>query len=546
MTKIIKSEGLTWAAVFIISLAVLGVYAQTLSYDFVNIDDDQYVTTNQIVLSGINQKSIVWAFTNISHMCWQPLTWLSHMFDCELGGLNPAWHHAHNLLLHLANSLVLFLLFRAMTGAFWRSFLLALLFAVHPLGVDTAAWISERKNLLATLFMFLSIFAYQKYAITKKVKSYLASMVLFGFGLLSKPSIVTLPCVFLLLDVWPLKRFIYAGTSKARGGRIEEMQRAGRIVIEKLPFFALSALYLWIFQFSLGQMQATIPLDRVPLSLRLSNAVASYVEYLASIIWPSNLAVYYPFPQSIPAWQIIAASCLLIAITSGVLLTVKRWPFFMVGWFWFLGTLVPTIGIVQAGLWPARADRWVYMPMIGVMIILVWGSHLIQQKINCRDRLAVVMMASVLLLYGSSAHLQARHWRDSVTLFQRTVEVTENNYVAHDNLGLGLAMKGRFDEAYLQFKEALRIEPGYWRSHQNIGAIYLLKGQTSLAINHFMIALKDSPKPVKIYVNLGRAYANQGRMREAEVNFRRALELEPGNKNALDNLARLTSKSIDP
>ena len=546
VTKIKKRFRFTWVALAIIGIAVVGVYAQTLSCGFVNFDDEQYVTRNKTVISGLNQKSIHWAFTNISHMCWQPLTWLSHMLDCQLAGLNPAWPHAHNMLLHLANSMMLFILFRAMTGARWRSLLLAILFAVHPLGVDTVAWISERKNLLATLFMLLSLFAYSNYAVSRKVRSYLLALILFGAGLLSKPSIITLPCVLLLLDIWPLKRLLDAPKPTKTVELRDKMRRVQWIMFEKAPFFFLSALYLWIFTFSLGQMQASVSLDRVPLSLRLSNALVSYVEYLGNIIWPINLAVYYPFPQSIPAWQVIASSCLLMAISTGALLSVKRWPFFMVGWFWFFGTMVPTIGIVQAGLWPALADRWVYMPMIGVLVILVWGGRLIQQQIGCSDRLAAVLMTTALILYAMAANLQALYWRDSVTLFQRTVEVTQNNYIAHDNLGLGWAAKGRYEEALHHFNEAIRIKPDFWKAHQNIGALCLIKGETSLAIHHFKLALEGSPDPVRIHINLGRAYARQGRIREAEASFRNALDLEPGNEKAIENLERLKTKLPEP
>ncbi len=538
-------SGFTLGAVGLIALLTLGVYAQTVAYDFVNFDDPQYVYENEFVRSGLNARSVAWALTNISHMCWQPLTWMSHMLDCQLFGLNPAWAHAHNVLLHCANSILLFVLFRSMSGARGRSLFLAALFAVHPLGVESVAWIAERKNLLAALFMLLTLQAYHSYARHNSKRSYVLALLFFTAGLLSKPSIVTLPCLMLLLDIWPLNGHRSDGQPSAWVAPVSFLRSAGRLVLEKLPFFALTALYLWLFVFMLGLMYTAAAYTTVPMSLRLANAVVSYAKYAGLIVWPQQLAVYYPFPQSIPVWQVVAAAGVILVASGVSLMNFKHRPHLFVGWFWFLGTLVPAIGIVQAGLWPALADRWVYTPMIGILIIIAWeGSRLLKMG-RCNQLTAVAATVVIIGTYACAAHLQTRFWRDSISLFHRAVEITKRNFVAHDNLGNALAMKGRFDQALKHFRAAFDIEPAFWKAHQNAGAVYLIKGDLESAIEHLKKALVGRPDAVRIHNNLGRAYSRQGRNREAMESYRRALQLDPGNKKAIENLKRLTrEKSV--
>ncbi len=543
--KSAKQSQFILVAIVLIALAAMGVYAQTVAYDFVNFDDPQYVYENEFVKSGLNARSVVWAFTNISHMCWQPLTWMSHMLDCQLFGLNPAWAHAHNVLLHAANSALLFVLFLSMSGARGRSLFLAALFAVHPLGVESVAWIAERKNLLAALFMLLSLLAYHSYARYKTKGPYALALLFFTAGLLSKPSIVTLPCLLLLLDIWPLHRFPGDGPSATRIPPVNFLRSAGGLVLEKLPFFALSALYLWLFVFMLGRMYAETAHTTVPMGLRFANALVSYVKYAGLIVWPHQLAVYYPFPQSIPAWQVAAAAGVILAVCGVSLKYFKRRPHLFVGWFWFLGTLVPAIGIVQAGLWPALADRWVYTPMIGILIIVAWEGRRLANVSRCSQPLAVAVMVVIVAAYAAAAHLQTRFWRDSISLFHRTVEITQRNFVAHDNLGNALAMKGRFDEALQHFRAALDIKPSFWKARLNAGAVYLIRGDLESAIAHLEKALTLRPDAVRIHINLGRAYTRQGRIGEAMASYRRALALDPGNRRAAENLKQLMPKRPD-
>jgi tetratricopeptide (TPR) repeat protein len=389
--------------------------------------------------------------------------------------------------------------------------------------------------------MLLSMYAYFGYTLQKRATTYFVALAFFAAGLLSKPSIVTLPFVLLLFDFWPYQRIALGGNSSFGTMTISNMRFFGRLVIEKVPFFALSTLYLGIFTFSLGRLQSGVSTESVSLALRLANALVSYVHYGWNVLWPSNLAVYYPFPQSIPAWQAVSSGLLILVITIFVLIVFRRRPFFAVGWFWFLGTLVPVIGIAQVGLWPARADRWVYMPMVGILIMLVWGCGLALDKIRLNERFVAVVMAVVIIIYADAAHLQTSHWRDSVTLFKRTVAVTQNNFVAHDNLGLALVMIGRFDEAFKHFSQALRIAPSFWKAHQNLGALYLIKGDYERAIFHLKKALQGQPNSVRIYNNLGRVYARQGLKKEATASFRKALDLDPGNPKAIENLNRLMS-----
>ncbi len=532
-------SGSSLGAFGLIALVALGVYAQTVAYDFVNFDDPQYVYENEFVRSGLNASSVAWALTNISHMCWQPLTWMSHMLDCQLFGLSPNWAHAHNVLLHCANSILLFVLFRSMSGAYGRSLFLAALFAVHPLGVESVAWIAERKNLLAGLFLLLSLIAYHSYAQHKSKSAYALALLFFAGGLLSKPSVVTLPCLMLLLDIWPLNRLQCDGHPSTRIAPAAFLRSAGRLVLEKLPFFALTALYLWLFVFMLGRMYGEAASPTVPISLRLANAVVSYVKYAGLIVWPHQLTVYYPFPRSIPVWQAVAAAGVILAVTGATLKNFKRRPYLFVGWFWFLGTLVPAIGIVQRGLWPAMADRWAYTPMIGILIIVAWEGRRLAKLSRCSQQLAVALTVVIVAAYACAAHLQTRFWRDSISLFQRTVAITQRNFVAHDNLGNALAMKGRFDEALKHFRAALDIKPAFWKAHQNAGAVYLINGDLDSAIHHLQEAVAVRPDAVRVHNNLGRAYTGLGRTKEAMESYRRALQLDPGNKKAIENLKRL-------
>ena len=525
--------------VFFLTLMIWAVYGQVSNFEFVTFDDSQYVYENTYVRSGITLANVKWAFTNVTHMCWQPLAWISHMLDSQLYGLNAGLHHWTNLVLHLVNSILLFFLFQSMTEATIESFLIAALFAVHPLNVDTVAWVSERKNLLATCFMLLSIYGYWRYTRSGKFRPYILSIIAFIAGLLSKPSILPLPFLLFLLDYWPLRRIGILCLSSSGCFKDPSRLPGSRLIVEKVPFFVMSIGYVLIFNFSLNKMYQGVSAVSVPLGLRISNALVSYVLYLGDMIWPHDLAVYYPFPKTIP-WETTAlAAFILMGITAAVFALIRRHPYCIVGWLWFLGSLVPVIGIVQAGLWPARADRWMYMPMIGILILVVWsGSHL-AKKLSLKKWMTASLSLTIVVALISSARLQTANWRNSVSLYERAIEVTKDNFVAYDNLGLALAMRGKFDAALDQFQKALAIAPNYWKSNQNIGAIFMIRGEFDEALQHFETALKRNPNSTRLYNNVGRIMMIKKRYKEAKASFEKTLAIEPENHKAIAYLSQI-------
>ena len=373
-------------ASLLLAIAVIAIYWPVTDHQFINFDDDLYVTDNTQVKNGLTTKGIKWAFQINDRGYWQPLTWISHMLDCELSGVNPGWHHFHNVMIHLVNSMLLFLLIYHLSGGFYRGLLVAAIFAVHPLNVDSVAWIAERKNLLSTFFWILSIFLYKRYVDKANLARYALVLTSFFLGLMVKPMLVTLPFVFLLLDFWPLKRtrcsFQPTMESEAAWSDKTEFQPTAisKLVIEKIPFLFLSFGSVCMAIFSTRQIGEIVAVDSVPMILRIGNGLISYVCYVGKMIWPFNLAVYYPFPESFPAWLSIGAAVLLVAVSALCLRFLASKPYLTVGWFWYLGTLVPVIGIVQGGLWPAMADRWAYVPLIGLFIIISWGWPILRKN----------------------------------------------------------------------------------------------------------------------------------------------------------------------
>jgi hypothetical protein len=364
-------------------LAILSVYWQVLYCDFVTFDDPHYVSENQYVRTGFTRNNIIWAFTPAKFGYWHPLTWLSHMLDCQLYGLRPGLHHLSNLLIHIANSLLLFFVFKQMTGAVWKSAFVAAVFALHPVNVESVAWVTERKNVLSTLFWFLTMWAYTDYVRRGGLLRYVVTFLLFALGLLAKPMLVTLPFVLLLLDYWPFGRFQPEQIFCESGGDSEQYNEfvisrsqwtiVRRLILEKVPFFALSVVSVCVSSLSTYRLGVSIPMGLVPVGLRIENAIISYVKYLDKMVLPRKLAVFYPYPDAIPLWQSLWAALLLVCATYVLVWVLRPKRYLAAGWLWYVGTLVPVIGLVQAGLWPAIADRWMYGPMVGFIIIIAWG-----------------------------------------------------------------------------------------------------------------------------------------------------------------------------
>lgn len=517
-------------ALLVVTLAA--VYAQVRTFAFVNLDDQQYVTSNPVVLRGLTWDGVGWAFGGFHAANWHPLTWLSHMADVTLFGLDAGAHHLVNVALHALNALLLFAFLRRATGATWRSAAVAALFAVHPLHVESVAWVSERKDVLSALFFFLTIHAWIGHTRRPGAGRYVAVAALFVLGLLAKPMLVTLPFVLLLVDVWPLGRL-------ASGGDGEGVpSRAARLVAEKLPLLALAAassLVTWLAQSSGG---AAASAEVVPLGARVANAVVSYVVYLVRTAWPSGLAAFYPHPSlagdGIPTWKVAGALLLLLAITAAVVRERSRRPYLLFGWLWFVGTLVPVIGLVQVGE-QGLADRYTYLPLTGPFVAAAWGGAELLGRLRPPALAWGAALAPVVAL-ALVARAQAATWRDSVALHGRALEVTDRNWNAWNGLGDALADAGRPQEAIGAYQEALRIRPRLAAAWNGLGAAHGQLGAHADAIARFEEALRIRPGYADAWYNLGTAHGSLGRHARAAECFRAALRLRPDDARAWQNL----------
>ena len=516
-----------------LALATLIAYEQVRYNSFVEYDDNIYVTENPYVLKGLTGESISWAFTTSYAGNWHPLTWLSHMLDCQLFGTDAGWHHLTNLLLHIANTLLLFGVLKQMTGAIWRSALVAAAFALHPLHVESVAWIAERKDVLSTLFWMLTIAAYLGYVKRPSSGRYLLTLLALALGLMAKPMLVTLPFVLLLLDYWPLGRFLNSQDAKPMNIR-SQWPIIYRLVREKIPFFALSAVSCVITFIVQQKAGAVAEIERLPVNFRIANVFVSYINYINKMFYPSNLSVFYPYHGT--RLSVVIIYFIELAVVSAIIIYMsRRYRYLAVGWFWYLGTLVPVIGLVQVGS-QAMADRYTYVPLIGLFIIIVWGipeliSKWSYQKIWLKVIAAVVL--AVLLLWTRT---QVKSWKNNATLFAHSIAVTENNWVMHNNYGKALAGEGRYQEAIDHLNEALRLRPVYFEARNNLGMVFFMQGKTDEAMECFTEALRIRPDKAEAYHNLGSAYAKQGKFELASQNYKEALRLKPYYPMAYYNL----------
>jgi cytochrome c-type biogenesis protein CcmH/NrfG len=549
-------------------IAIVVVYIQVVTFDFTSYDSATYVYENQYVKAGLTPKSIHWAFTATTASNWHPLTWLSHMLDVQLYGLNPGWHHLTNVLLHTGNTFLLFWVICLLTGNMVRSGFVAALFALHPLHVQSVAWIAERKDVLSTFFALLAIWSYVRYAQYPRVGRFMPVVLFFILGLMAKPMIVTLPFVLLLLDYWPLKR-LRLETSKKVAGVLKSIRNSTALIIEKIPLFCIAAASCIVTVYAQHAGGAISTLAEIPLHVRIANALISYVSYIGKMFWPSKLAVIYPYSEVWPVWQIVTAFVLLAGITFLALRCMTSKPWVLVGWFWYLGTLVPVIGLVQVGA-QAMADRYTYVPLIGLFIILTWGISELWHRHRFKNFGAFTIAAAALILLMGLSWKQVGYWKNSVTLFEHTLAVTKNNYVAHNNLGhrllelgqpaaaiphfekalqinpafevahlnLGLALsnQGKFEEATSHYSKALKIKPDYAVAHNNIGNVFYRLGKADEAINHYLQALRIDSEYAEAYNNLGAALIQLGEIEKAVMSFRKALEVDPGYIDAQNNL----------
>ncbi|WP_223923236.1 tetratricopeptide repeat protein [Geobacter sp. AOG2] len=520
---------------FFLSVLTITVYWGVLRNGFLNYDDFQYVTNNRHVTSGISMENVVWAFTSGYAANWHPITWLSHMLDVELFGMDPRGHHLVNLLFHSANTCLLFLILTRITGTVWRSLLVATLFAVHPLHVESVAWIAERKDVLSTFFGMLAIIAYSWYVRKRTAWPYLVLCGCFLLSLMSKPMMVTLPFVMLLLDYWPLQRF---GTRDA--DIPVEQRQAGkklpfsRLIIEKLPLFIFAVLSCYI-TISVQKVEAMHTLQVTPLSFRIGNALVAYLSYLGKTVWPHDLAVLYPLPKTIPLLESSGAGLLLLLISYAVYALSHKRAYLLVGWLWFLGTLVPVIGIVQVGL-QSMADRYTYFPSIGIYIMSVWGiSELAIRWPSWRVPLAVAA-GGIIVMYSFITWRYEQSWVDSTALFSHAIDVTADNYYAHYMLGNALYEENRFEDALDQFAIVRQLEPRFADAYTNMGIIYAKMGQPTEAIKYFTTALSLKPESKDVHYNIAVALQAQGKAEEAIAHYNEVLRLDPENVGAHYNL----------
>jgi Tfp pilus assembly protein PilF len=514
-------------------IPTLAVYWQVRNHEFIGYDDVTYVTKNPHLQAGLSLEGITWAFTSKRAGNWHPLTWLSHMLDIQVYGMDPGRHHLTNVLFHIMNTLLLFLVFRRMTGALWRSAFIAALFALHPLHVESVAWVAERKDVLSTFFWMLTMGAYVLYVEHPGINRYLLVLLFFILGLMAKPMLVTLPFVLLLIDYWPLNRFQFGQSSG--GGSKKQRPLALRLVWEKIPLFALAAASSVVTLIVQQNGGAVSSFSAYPLNIRLANAMVSYVGYIGKMVWPSNLAVLYPHPGSLPTWQIGGAFLFLVFTFFAVIRAVRRQPWFAVGWLWFIGTLIPVIGLVQVGS-QAMADRYTYVPLIGIFIIVAWGLPELVSGWRYRKVAISTMAVACLSILMATTWLQIRHWKNSIILFERALAVTDNNYVIHNNLGVAFFLQRKVDKAIDQFRESMKINPGFVDARINLAIALANKGKMDEAIGYFSEALKINPDCDKAHINLGVALEKLGRTADAIHHYSEALRINSELDEAHNNL----------
>ena len=507
------------AVCLVLAAITFAVFGQTLRHEFIDFDDGDYVSDNPMVARGLTSEGMVWAFTHFHSANWHPLTWLSHMLDCQLYGLNPAGHHLTNVLLHTATVIALFLVLRQMTGALWRSAFVAAVFAIHPLRVESVAWVAERKDVLSGLFFMLTIGAYVRYARRPwSPARYGLVLLLFALGLLSKPMLVTLPLVLLLLDYWPLQRV--------------EPRKLSGLVLEKLPLLALSAAACVTTLLA----QTTAMIRSIPLPMRIGNALAASTVYLGQMVYPAGLAVFYPFPRNgAPAWDVALAGTLLAGFSALAFRQRRKQPWLLMGWLWYLVILLPVVGIIQVGQ-QAHADRYTYLPQIGIYVALTWLAAQWAAKWHAGRMTMGSLMTIVLGVFMICGWKQTTYWKNRETLWTHTLGCTTSNYPANCNLGNFFLQKGRADEAISHYQQALHINPTFAEAHYNLGVALGRKGRVEEAIAQYQKALEIQPGHAQARYNLGNSFSRLGRLDEAIAQYQKALQIKPDDAEALVNL----------
>ena len=527
------------AICLLLAVATLALYSPAIGHPFIfNYDDDIYVLNNAHVKAGLQWQTIRWALTSTENSNWHPMTWLSHATDCQLYGLNPAGHHFTNILFHMLNVVLLFLLLANATRATGRSFLVAALFAIHPFNVESVAWIAERKNVLSTFFFLLTIGAYGWYALKPNVRRYIGVAALFVLGLASKAMVVTLPCVLLLLDFWPLRRI--QGLSADDNGLPVPQKRFSWLVLEKLPLLALSAATsaVTVFaQHSGGAMRLVLPL-----SVRLENAIYAYAMYVWKAFWPAWLGLFYPHPgANLAMWRLALAALFQCSVSALVWWQRAARPYLIAGWLWFLGTLVPVIGLVQVGE-QAIADRYAYVPLIGIFVMAVWGAADLADMRHLSFRSRVKIAAVVIAVFALFTIDQLKYWRSAVDIWAHTVAVTKDNFLAEQNLGAALLASDQYKDALPHFTKAVELRPANPAAHLNLAGTLALSDHPREAIVQYEAAVPLTSDPamrVQAYEILGRLYSRLGQYSQARTSYEQALKIDPKQTEARSGLAKI-------
>ncbi len=557
--------------IILLSILTFAAFSGIATNDFINFDDDFYIIENHYIKSGINIQTIKWALTTTYFSYWHPLTWLSHTLDWSLFGSWAGGHHLVSLLFHIGAVLFLFLFLNKTTQQLWPSAIVAALFAVHPLRVESVAWASERKDVLSMFFGMATLYAYAFYVQDKKISKYLLCFFLFVLALMSKPMMVTIPFILLLVDYWPLQRWQKAlnpqpvqtqvsiaqqqkskKKKKRKNAPIPAEQAKAPTIIkntkqltlellkEKIPFFVLSIISSLVTIWAQDKEGSIVAMDKLFFSERLSNAIVSYATYLGKIFLPVNLSIFYPY-QLISGWQLLGSVLLLIIITAGVLFFVRKAPFLMTGWLWYLGTLIPVIGLVQVGK-QAIADRYTYIPSIGIIIMLVWGLLFLVPKEKVRKYFLAPLSGVAILIMMILSWQYCLSWKNSITIFNHALEATKNNYLAHNNLGVALAETGNNKEAISHYHAAIKINPLYDNALVNLGTLLTAAGKNEEAVNYYLQAIKANPVNAHAHTNLGAALSAMGKKKEAEDHYRQALNIDQTHVDAFYNLANLLTE----
>jgi len=529
-------------------ILIVLIYWQVNDFEFISLDDYLYVVNNDHVHKGLSVESISWAFSLSKQgegTNWHPLTWISHMMDYQFFGLNPGMHHLMNVFFHIVNTILLFTAMRVMTGSLWRSAFVAALFAVHPVNVDSVAWIAERKNLLSTAFWFLTMIAYFFYVRKPDITKYVLVIVPFCLGSLAKPMLMTLPFVLLLLDYWPLSRIELPKPGVGMKHWRTFCHDVTRLVIEKVPLFIISSIFIYATVLSLEYSKTIAATQITPIDLKIKNAIVSYIIYMQKMVYPIDLTVFYPFPDMVPMWQVMGSLTFIVIITTVVMINVRRYPYLIVGWLWFLGSLLPVIGIIQAGLWPAIAERWAYIPYIGLFIICVWGCADVMQNMRYQKIIIPITVLGIVSVLAVMAWRQVGYWKNDITLFSHSLAVDPDNYVAHVNLGNVYARNRAEGEAIFHYQEALRIHRNDVLALSNLGRLYNEIGEKGKSIWFYSEILHYDPSNIDAHYELGSMYAQIGRFDEAASHFSSVVRFDPSDARAYYNLGIIYTEKGD-